>query len=109
MKHFCDFYPELSYILSNKEELDEILEIGNGDARKTLINVYNNYVMKRFIANGSIGNHKNVRKFNGKSKSEHKLKLENNKKIPLFHLIGKLLYAKRLDTSLMKSRAFSRE
>lgn len=41
-------------------------------------------------------------------KSEQGLRLKNDKKISLFHLLGKFLYAKRLDVANMKDRVFTR-
>lgn len=45
---------------------------------------------------------------NKDEKNEYKLKLKNEGKIALFHMLGKYLYAKRYDTIQKKDRTFTK-
>ena len=46
---------------------------------------------------------------NKQQKSQYKMKLKNEQKFPLFHMLGKYLYAKRYDPIQKKDREFTRQ
>lgn len=74
--------------MKSKDIIDEIIEVSNGDMRKVLLNLYRQTIDKQTNP---------IQYMNKSEKSEYKFRLKNEQKFPLFHMLGKYLYAKRYD------------
>jgi hypothetical protein len=80
--------------------MDEIIEVGNGDIRKVLLSLYR-YQLEQ-------SNNRVVRQMDRNERADYLNRVKNEQKCPIFHLLGKYLYAKRYDVAQKKIRYFSR-
>lgn len=67
--------------------------------RKVLLNLFQQ----------TISNSSKMEFLNKENKMQYKFKLKNDQKFPLFHMLGKYLYAKRFDEISRKDRPFTRK
>lgn len=99
LKHFTANHYQFEWIMKSKDTLDEIYELSSGDMRRVLL-----YIYKHTIESIEC----KMAYMSKDQKNEYKLKLKNEAKIPLFHMIGKYLYAKRFDNLQKKDRTFTK-
>ncbi len=85
--------------MKNKDSLDEIIEISGGDMRKVLLNLFQQ----------TISDSSKMQFLDKQKKMNYKFQLKNDQKFPLFHMLGKYLYAKRFDEINKKDRVFTRK